>query len=303
MDIFGKGDGYRWMDAYILAWIVELATDSFCGKYLDFKNDPQGKTSAQMNHAARSGCRNFAEGCERLMTSTSSGLDLLNVAKGSLGELRDDYIKWLLRARQLPWDDASDEARTVQRLDLEPPPGAVAKGATGTAGAAAQGGAGISACAGGTAGAAAAAGGTGSAGSPGSTGGAGASSRRLPPYSTRRFCEHLLAQYDRFAPWLEHSDSFVRANALVILCIRAGKMQGAYIRRLGEEFKTEGGFKEKMSEARREQRAQQEPADADAPPCPACGEAMRLMHRKRDNSPFWSCRNYPACRGTLPVEK
>ncbi len=121
--------------------------------------------------------------------------------------------------------------------------------------------------------------------------------------STRRFCEHLLAQYDRFAPWLEHSDSFVRANALVILCIRAGKMQGSYIRRLGEAFKTEGGFKEKMSEARREQRAQQEPAGADAPPCPDCGEAMRLMHRKRDNSPFWSCRNYPACRGTLPVEK
>ena len=30
MDIFGKGDGYRSMDAYILAWIVELATDSFC---------------------------------------------------------------------------------------------------------------------------------------------------------------------------------------------------------------------------------------------------------------------------------
>ena len=268
MDIFGKGDGYRWMDAYILAWIVELATDSFCGQYLDFKNDPQGKTSAQMNHAARSGCRNFAEGCERLMTSTASGLDLLNVAKGSLGELRDDYIKWLLRARQLPWDDASTEARSVQRLDLEPPPGAAAPG--------------------------------GAADTAGTAGGA----VRHAPYSTRRFCEHLLAQYARFAPWLEHDDSFVRANALVILCIRAGKMQGSYIRRLGEEFKQEGGFKERMSEARREQRGQQQqPTDADAPPCPDCGEAMRIMHRKRDNSPFWSCRNYPACRGTLPVEK
>jgi len=276
MDIFGKGDGYRWMDAYILAWIVELATDAFCGKYLDFKNDPQGKTSGQMNHAARSGCRNFAEGCERLMTSTSAGLDLLNVAKGSLGELRDDYIKWLLRARILPWDDASDEARTVQRLDLDPPPGAAARIAAGAAV---------------------------SAGSPGSPGSPGGSGRRPLPFTTRRFCEHLLAQYDRFAPWLEHDDSFVRANALLILCIRAGKMQESYIRRLGEEFKTEGGFKEKMGEARREQRAQQEPADADAPRCPECGEAMRLMHRKRDNSPFWGCRNYPACRGTRPAEK
>jgi four helix bundle protein len=91
MERFGKGSGYRWMDAYILAWVVELATDSFCDKFLDYKNDPQGKTSGQMNHAARSGCRNFAEGCERLMTSSASGMDLLNVAKGSLGELRDDY--------------------------------------------------------------------------------------------------------------------------------------------------------------------------------------------------------------------
>jgi four helix bundle suffix protein len=89
----------------------------------------------------------------------------------------------------------------------------------------------------------------------------------------------------------------------VILCIRAGKMQESYIRRLAEEFKTEGGFREKMSEARREQRAHAEPTDADAPHCPDCGEAMRLRHRKRDNSPFWSCSNYPACRGTRPAEK
>ncbi|MDD5707031.1 MAG: hypothetical protein PHR35_13995 [Kiritimatiellae bacterium] len=74
MEMFGRGSGYRWMDAYLLAWVVELGTDSFCAKYLDYRNDPQGKTSGQMNHAARSGCRNFAEGCERLMTSTSSGL-------------------------------------------------------------------------------------------------------------------------------------------------------------------------------------------------------------------------------------
>lgn len=75
-----------------------------------------------MNHAARSGCRSFAEGCERLMTSTSSGLDLLNVAKASLGELRDDYLKWLMRDRQLPWDPADPEARAIQELDLDPAP-------------------------------------------------------------------------------------------------------------------------------------------------------------------------------------
>jgi hypothetical protein len=126
MEIFGMGGGYRWMDAYLFAWVVELGTDSFCETFLDYKNDPQGKTSGQMNHAARSGNRNFAEGCERLMTSTASGLDLLNVAKASLCELRDDYLKWLLRARQLPWGDTVPEAVAIRRLDLDPPPGRAA---------------------------------------------------------------------------------------------------------------------------------------------------------------------------------
>jgi len=66
MNIFGKSSGYRWMDVYILANIVELGTDRFCDDFLNLKNDPGGRTFGQMNHAARSGCRNLAEGSERL---------------------------------------------------------------------------------------------------------------------------------------------------------------------------------------------------------------------------------------------
>ena len=286
MEMFGKGAGYRWMDAYLLAWVVELATDSFCARFLDYKNDPQGKTSAQMNHAARSGCRNFAEGCERLMTSSASGMDLLNVAKGSLGELRDDYLKWLLCARRLPWDDSAPDALAVRRTDLDPAPGG---GTERRGGGDAAGGAPVL------------------PGLPGQPGrpvltpgqpgrGAGA------PYSNRRFGEHLLAQYAKFERWLESPDSFVRADALLILCTRAAKMQEAYIRRLGEAFANEGGFKERLGEARREARAKQEPAalHGEPPRCPACGQAMRLMRRKRDNSPFWGCSDYPGCSETLP---
>lgn len=283
MEMFGKGAGYRWMDAYLLAWVVELATDSFCARFLDYKNDPQGKTSAQMNHAARSGCRNFAEGCERLMTSSASGMDLLNVAKGSLGELRDDYLKWLLRARRLPWDDSAPDALAVRRTDLDPAPGG---GTERRGGGDAAGGAPVL---------------PGLPGqpvlTPGQPGrGAGA------PYSNRRFGEHLLAQYAKFERWLESPDSFVRADALLILCTRAAKMQEAYIRRLGEAFANEGGFKERLGEARREARAKQEPAalHGEPPRCPACGQAMRLMRRKRDNSPFWGCSGYPGCSETLP---
>ncbi|MBM4143993.1 MAG: hypothetical protein FJ225_10450 [Lentisphaerae bacterium] len=258
MDMFGKGSGYRWLDAYIMAWLVELGTDSFCTRFLDYRNDPQGKTSGQMNHAARSGCRNFAEGCERLMTSTSSGLDLLNVAKGSLGELRDDFLKWLMRDRQLPWDAADADAQAVQRLDLDTAP---------------------------------------QSGSPGSSDSPGASAH----YTHRKFCEHVLKQYAKFERWLEHEESHVRANALIILCTRAAKMQEAYIRRQGEEFKKEGGFREKMGEARREARAQSAAGAEEQPPtCDACGSPMRKGLRKRDNVPFWGCANYPGCRETKP---
>ncbi|OGV62483.1 MAG: hypothetical protein A3K18_06035 [Lentisphaerae bacterium RIFOXYA12_64_32] len=263
------------MDAYILAWIVELATDGFCAKYLDYRNDPQGKTSGQMNHAARSGCRNFAEGCERLMTSTGAGIDLLNVAKGSLGELGDDYLKWLMKDKQLPWDATDTDALAVQGLDMDPAPASAVSETAGTAGAA------------GTA-------------EPGRSGGSGSSGR----YTHRKFCAHVLWQYAKFERWLEHQDSHVRANALVILCTRAAKMQEAYIRWVGEDFKKEGGFREKMGEARREARAKSEgDAEEEAPPCDVCGAPMRKSYRKKDNSPFWGCTNYPGCRGTKPYQR
>jgi restriction system protein len=257
-----KAGAYRYMDVYVLSWIVELATDRFCLDFLDFKNDPQGKTSAQMNHAARSGSRNFAEGSERLMTSTSSGLDLLNVAKGSLAELRDDYLKWLLRRGELPWDEP--EAVLVRRIAFDSP---TQLGSTDSSG---------------------------STGSP-------TSARR---YTNRAFCAHVLTQQAKFKAWLEDPDSIVRANALAILSTRACQMMESYIRGLGESFKQEGGFREKMGEARREQRAEgNAPETEHVPLCELCGSAMRRQHRKTDNSPFWGCSNYPGCRGTRPYEK
>jgi four helix bundle suffix protein len=136
-------------------------------------------------------------------------------------------------------------------------------------------------------------------GGTGSHGGAGSSGR----YTNRKFCEHLLAQYAKFERWLEHEDSHTRANALVILCTRAAKMQEAYIRRVGEEFKKEGGFKEKMGEARREARTQRDGSgEEEAPACEACGAPMRKNYRKKDSTPFWGCTAYPGCRSTKPYQ-
>jgi four helix bundle suffix protein len=204
-----KAGAYRYMDVYVLSWIIELATDRFCRDFLDYRNDPQGKTSTQMNHAARSGSRNFAEGSERLMTSTSSGIDLLNVAKGSLAELRDDYLKWLMRHDELPWDEP--EAVRVRRIDLDPPTQPQSSPSTDSTG----------------------------------------SAPSHKPFTNRAFCAHVLAQQAKFKTWLDDPKSTVRANALAILCTRACLMMESYIRSLGESFKQEGGFREKMGEARR----------------------------------------------------
>jgi len=263
MEIFhSKAGAYRYMDVYVFSWIIELATERFCGAFLDFRSDPQGKTSAQMNHAARSGSRNFAEGSERLMTSTSSGIDLLNVAKGSLAELRDDYLKWLLHHDELPWDEP--EASQVRRITLDPPAASTSTDSTGST----------------------------------------LSTPSSKPYSNRAFCAHILAQQAKFKPWLDDPKSTVRANALVILCTRACLMMESYIRSLGESFKQEGGFREKMGEARRAERTEgHAEAGEPAPTCVLCGSSMRRLHRKTDNNPFWGCSNYPACRGTQACGK
>lgn len=94
-ELFWKSSSYRYMDAFILANIIELGAEHFCRKFLNLQNDPGGRTFSHMPHAARSGCRNFAEGSERLKISYSTAVKLLDVARANLCELRDDFNKRL----------------------------------------------------------------------------------------------------------------------------------------------------------------------------------------------------------------
>ena len=62
------------------------------------------RTQDQMEQAARSGKQNIAEGMVDGMTSVEMMLKLLNVARGSLRELKEDYEDYL-RVHKLPiWD-------------------------------------------------------------------------------------------------------------------------------------------------------------------------------------------------------
>ena len=71
-------------------------TRRFLPKYGD-------RTVDQMVQAARSGKQNIVEGSADGVTSIESELKLLNVARGSIQELREDYEDYLLSRRLAVW--------------------------------------------------------------------------------------------------------------------------------------------------------------------------------------------------------
>lgn len=121
MQLFRNSAGYRYLDSFVLANIVELGTRHFCNQFLTMRNDPGGRTHSQMTQAGRSGCRNMAEGSERLMTSYSTAIELLDVARASQCEWRDDFCEWLMLHGQAPWPMDSDAAKRIYGVRLDPP--------------------------------------------------------------------------------------------------------------------------------------------------------------------------------------
>lgn len=89
-----------WREAfyYQKSEVLYQLTYAFCQRYLDAYGD---RTVDQMKQAARSGKQNIIEGTEDGETSTEMHIKLLNVARSSLQELREDYRDYLL-SRGLP---------------------------------------------------------------------------------------------------------------------------------------------------------------------------------------------------------
>ena len=73
----------------------------FCERFLPKHGD---RTVDQMVQAARSGKQNIIEGSEDGKTSTEMELKLLNVARSSIHELREDYKDYLLTRHLTLWD-------------------------------------------------------------------------------------------------------------------------------------------------------------------------------------------------------
>ena len=112
--------------------------------------------------------------------------------------------------------------------------------------------------------------------------------------------EYILAMRKRFAPWLEAKDPSVAANAILIVIDQACKLLHRQMESIGDVFRNEGGFTERLTRARLETRDAKQAAEG-APKCPKCGKPMRkTMATKGRNAgnPFWSCTGYPDCNGT-----
>ena len=83
---------WRTLHFYQKADSIYQLTVVFCKRFLPPYGD---RTVDQMIQAARSGKQNIVEGCEDGLTSTEMEIKLINVARSSLQELREDYEDYL----------------------------------------------------------------------------------------------------------------------------------------------------------------------------------------------------------------
>ena len=87
-DVLRRNTKYTDLHFYQKTDAIFQLTYIFCKRFLPKYGD---RTVDQMVQAARSSKQNIVEGIEDGNTSTEMELKLLNVARGSLRELREDY--------------------------------------------------------------------------------------------------------------------------------------------------------------------------------------------------------------------
>ncbi len=92
----------RWDSLYYYrkSNVLYQMTVAFCRRFLPKHGD---RTVDQMVQAARSGKQNIVEGLADGVTSTEMELKLLNVARASLKELKEDYADYLSARGLAPW--------------------------------------------------------------------------------------------------------------------------------------------------------------------------------------------------------
>ena len=106
-DFLPQRGNYENLAVYKLATCIYAVTYYFANAFFS-KGD---RTIDQMVQAARSGKQNIAEGSVDGNTSTEMEIKLMNVARGSMHELKADYEDYLLHHGLKQW--SIDDPRTL----------------------------------------------------------------------------------------------------------------------------------------------------------------------------------------------
>lgn len=103
---------YRKLVSFRVAELIYDLTVRFVDRYI-----PKGsRTADQMEQSARSGVRNIAEGSVISATTKKLELNLTNVARASLDELKSDYEDFL-KHRKLPiWEERDPRRYELTKL-------------------------------------------------------------------------------------------------------------------------------------------------------------------------------------------
>ena len=104
-----------WKDLYFYrkSDTIYQLTVEFCKRFLPAYGD---RTVDQMVQAARSGKQNIVEGSEDGQTSSEMEITLLNVARGSLQELRADYNDYLNTHHLQLWSADNDRQKRLRQF-------------------------------------------------------------------------------------------------------------------------------------------------------------------------------------------
>lgn len=112
---------YYWLNSWILGNVIQLATQEFCERFVDYRIDPGRRLYDQMTMAARCGVANIAEGSARHSTSVETEMRLLDVARASFDELQGDLFNYLLRLKADVWAIGNADRETIWQMRLDDP--------------------------------------------------------------------------------------------------------------------------------------------------------------------------------------
>ena len=112
---------YFWLDSWILANIIQLSTQSFCDRFVDYNIDPCRRLYDQMVLASRCGVANIAEGTARHSTSIETEMRLLDVARASFDEVQGDFFNFLLRRKAEVWPIGNPDRELIWKTRLDAP--------------------------------------------------------------------------------------------------------------------------------------------------------------------------------------